>query len=84
MIWVKGGVGQAVDGSSVTADNNWVAAGSHVGGRTHRAGENRGIRHLENAFTPRDVPDRGGEGKLVAYTATSSRQVARKPAKARA
>ena len=44
----------------------------------------RGIRHLENAFTPRDVPDRGGEGKLVAYTATSSRQVARKPAKARA
>lgn len=44
----------------------------------------RGIRHLDNAFTPRDVPDRGGEGKLVAYTASSSRQVARKPAKARA
>ena len=44
----------------------------------------RGIRHLENTFTPRDVPERGGEGKLVAYTASSSRQVARKPAKARA
>jgi len=43
----------------------------------------RGIRHLENNFTPRDVADRGGEGKLVAYTASSSRQVAKKPAKAR-
>lgn len=41
----------------------------------------RGIRHLENVFTPRDVPDRGGEGKMVAYTAASSRQVARKPAR---
>ncbi len=44
----------------------------------------RGIRHLDNNFTPRDVADRGGEGKLVAYTASSSRQVAKKPAKARA
>ncbi|MBS2038030.1 tetratricopeptide repeat protein [bacterium] len=43
----------------------------------------RGIRHLENNFTPRDVADRGGEGKLVAYTVSSSRQVAKKPAKAR-
>ena len=43
----------------------------------------RGIRHLENNFTPRDVADRGGEGKLVAYTASSSRQVAKRPGKAR-
>jgi tetratricopeptide (TPR) repeat protein len=41
----------------------------------------RGIRHLENALTPHDVADRGGDGKLVAYTVSSSRQVARKPAK---
>lgn len=43
----------------------------------------RGIRHLENNFTPHDVADRGGEGKLVAYTVSSSRQVAKKPVKAR-
>jgi tetratricopeptide (TPR) repeat protein len=55
-----------------TSGEIWVCQDTH-----------RGIRHLENSFTPRDVPDRGGEGKLVAYTATSSRQVARKPAKAR-
>ncbi len=40
----------------------------------------RGIRHLENKLTPRDLPDRGGEGKTVAYTVASGRQVARKPA----
>jgi len=40
----------------------------------------RGIRHLENPLTPRDIPERGGEGKSVAYTVGSSRQVARKPA----
>lgn len=42
----------------------------------------RGIRHLDQALTPRDVPDRGGDGQLVAYTVTSSRQVARKVTRA--
>lgn len=39
----------------------------------------RGTRHLENPVSARDIPDRGGDGKLVAYTVTSGRQVARKP-----
>jgi tetratricopeptide (TPR) repeat protein len=41
----------------------------------------RGIQHLENPLTPRDLPDRGGEGKMAAYTVGSSRNVAKKPAK---
>ena len=41
---------------------------------THRA-----VRHLENTVSPRDLVERGEEGKAVAYVMSSTRQLPRKP-----